>query len=325
MAERRATDMHNVLENFLSSGRLSSDVVSHLMPVLQPFISKAIHKGFQQVVDRQDVVIEMKDLKKKSSNLDLASETHGESLNHVLGENAMTNAVLLDSIRNVYDLPPPWRKYSTIVPGSRVTYDTFVGRLICQTSNLLREQKDLSTDDLVSRDKVFICRITFIPSAWLLRWIPPSKLKWMDQEIKNPSFQINIEPLRIIPRESAVINACVHGNLPIVRQLVYDQEASIYDRSDSGDTLLDVALEIDRSIDLMDFNYYRQKVDTALWLIDQGVDSGASNFSQSGSVFEGMHRVEGSLIDALAPRLHGMCTTLLASMTTFTISISKEH
>ena len=169
------------------------------------------------------------------------------------------------------------------------------------------------------------CRITYIPSSWLLHWVSPSKLKWIDQEIKNPSFKISIEPLRIIPRDSAVIYACAHGNLRIVRQLLSAQEASIYDRNDDGDTLLDMALEIDRSADVINFTHYRQKLDTAFWLIDQGVDSGASNFKQSGSVFCQMSRIEDSLIDSLAPRLHGMCTTLLASLTTLTTLISKKH
>ncbi|KAL6715216.1 hypothetical protein ACLMJK_007480 [Lecanora helva] len=280
---RRHIDTNNVTEKLLSSGRFSGEVASQLMPTLAPLISKAVQEGFQKAVNQQDVSIEMQNLNDDHSSPDLASEIQSNRQTHSLEDLGRISANPSHYLSGVSESPPCWRRNRIVIPGGSKEYNTLIGKLRCQTSTVVHEERDIMSDDLVSQDNILVCRIAYIPPDWLCKWVSPPRLKWVDQEIKNPSFKLRIEPLRIVPTDSAVFKACAHGDIRVIRRLFSAQQASIYDRNHDGDTLLDVALELDCFGDTFDFHQYRRKLDTAYWLIEQGIDSGASNFGYAGS------------------------------------------
>ncbi|MCJ1379652.1 hypothetical protein MMC17_002754 [Xylographa soralifera] len=64
---RRAADAHDITRSILSSSNFSDSIASQPMPDLQPKISKAIEKAFQNTIGKRETVIEMQDLTNGSS------------------------------------------------------------------------------------------------------------------------------------------------------------------------------------------------------------------------------------------------------------------
>ena len=280
---RRTADAYDITKTLLSSENFSMELASHLTPALQPLISKAIEKGFQATLDQQQVAGEMKDMNKSPSLQSpfSSSDLGGNTTGYGSSSGPVSESTNLGHANDPFNTPLSFRIVSRTIAHSSKSYDIFIGKLLCRTRTVVREEIDSLTGVSISQTKTFICRVIYSPREWVLRWLPLSKLQWMVQEIRNPSFLLSIEPLRIVRHDSAILTACASGSVEVVRQLLNDHQASIYDRDSDGLTLLDKALTFDFSGDSLDFRYIRPKIETAFWLIEKGVDSGATCFLNS--------------------------------------------
>lgn len=86
-------------------------------------------------------------------------------------------------------------------------------------------------------------RILVLPAPWLLRKGSLVTLEYIIRENKKTSFQVNIEPIRIIAEDSPIFTACYKGDLKTVRHLMEGGQASRYDRDKNGWTLLHGAFD----------------------------------------------------------------------------------
>lgn len=85
-------------------------------------------------------------------------------------------------------------------------------------------------------------RILVLPAPWILNKGSLVTLEYITRENRKTSFHINTEPIRIIPKESPVFEACFKGDVKAVRQMIEGGQASRHDRDEYGWTLLDVTL-----------------------------------------------------------------------------------
>lgn len=81
-------------------------------------------------------------------------------------------------------------------------------------------------------------RILVLPAPWILRKGSLVTLDHIIRENKKTSFQVNIEPIRIIAEDSPIFTACYKGDLKVVRQLMEGGQASRHDRDKNGCSLL---------------------------------------------------------------------------------------
>ncbi|MCJ1270791.1 hypothetical protein MMC22_010688 [Lobaria immixta] len=81
-------------------------------------------------------------------------------------------------------------------------------------------------------------RMLVLPAPWILRKGSLVTLEYIIRENKKTSFQVNIEPIRIIAEDSPIFTACYKGDLKTVRQLMEGGQASRHDRDKNGWTLL---------------------------------------------------------------------------------------
>ena len=85
-------------------------------------------------------------------------------------------------------------------------------------------------------------RILILPAPWILKKGSLVTLEYTTRENRKTSFHINIEPIRIIPEESPVFQACLKGDVKAVSLMIEGGQASRHDRAECGWTLLDVTL-----------------------------------------------------------------------------------
>lgn len=81
-------------------------------------------------------------------------------------------------------------------------------------------------------------RLLVLPAPWILRKGSLVTLDHIIRENKKTSFQVNIEPIRIIAEDSPIFTACYKGDLKVVRQLMEGGQASRHDRDKNGRSLL---------------------------------------------------------------------------------------
>lgn len=84
--------------------------------------------------------------------------------------------------------------------------------------------------------------ILIMPAPWVLRKGSLVAFEYITRENRKTSFQINIEPIRIIADDAPVCRACMMDDFKAVRQLIEGSQASRHDRLKNGDTLLDLTL-----------------------------------------------------------------------------------
>ena len=126
---------------------------------------------------------------------------------------------------------------------TRKKYHFWFGKICIDTSK--RDVSYESSDhEWSSRRREFHWRATtlIMPAPWILRKGTLVALEYITRETRKTSFQINIEPIRIIPGDSLVFRACREVDFNAVRKLIEGGQASRHDRDDIGWTLLDQTL-----------------------------------------------------------------------------------
>lgn len=91
-------------------------------------------------------------------------------------------------------------------------------------------------------ESLWHAKILVLPAPWMLRKGTLVALEYITREARRTSFQINIEPIRVISGDSPVLRACSEGDFIAVRQLIGGGQASRHDRDEFGYTLLDATL-----------------------------------------------------------------------------------
>lgn len=91
-------------------------------------------------------------------------------------------------------------------------------------------------------ESLWHAKILVLPAPWVLRKGTLVALEYVTRENRKTSFQINIEPVRMITEDSPVFRACYEGDLNAVHQLIEGGQASRHDRDQHRWTLLDETL-----------------------------------------------------------------------------------
>ncbi|KAI9730876.1 MAG: hypothetical protein M1834_005594 [Cirrosporium novae-zelandiae] len=177
---------------------------------------------------------------------------------------------LLDAYRH---FPMGFTKRLIREVGAIQRYSAWFGRITYRTTTATSFEEDLITHEKTNFRCYKEIFISLAPAPWVMSWISLSKLSWLAYTVHNPSFNLFVEPVRIVPNSAPIWDACLRGDLACVRQLLNSGQASIYDRTANGENLAHACLEFQDIGGVAPYDNAEGKWRTAQYLIGSGVDS----------------------------------------------------
>lgn len=107
------------------------------------------------------------------------------------------------------------------------TYRFWFGKVRIEKSNRGLYIETFNDSQIFSIYKaLWHARLLVMPEPWISS---TASLEYITRENRRTSFQINIEPIGIIPVGSSVFRDCYKGDLKAFHQLIEDGQASRYD------------------------------------------------------------------------------------------------
>ena len=121
-----------------------------------------------------------------------------------------------------------------------VWYSCLFGKILLQTSEaiMLTPEAQCTT---TCRQKYI--HVSLFPASWIFNIGATMIFCSIATELRRPTFQLQFRAFNIIPEESSIIKAALEQDVDTARQLFVRREASPYDRTVSGRTLLEFAIE----------------------------------------------------------------------------------